>query len=149
MRSVNKVFLYGNLGSNPETRTTLSGKAVTTFSMATNRSKKVGDGYESEADWHKVVSFDWMAKRAAEKLQKGQPVAVVGSIRPRKWTDDEGTIHRKTEIYAENLCFGPLALANGPIPDLATQSVALEDCPAIEPSAVNDAPLPENVEVPF
>jgi len=149
MRSVNKVFLYGNLGSDPETRTTLSGKAVTTFSIATNRSKKVGEGYENEADWHKIVSFDWMAKRAAEKLQKGQPVAVVGSIRPRKWTDDEGTIHRKTEIYAENLCFGPLALANGAIPGVATPSIGVEEGPAMEPSAVKDAPLPENVEVPF
>jgi single-strand DNA-binding protein len=148
MRSVNKVFLYGNLGSDPETRTTTTGKAVTTFSIATNRSKKVGEDYETEADWHKIVSFDWMAKRAAEKLQKGQPVAIVGSIRPRKWTDQEGVVHRKTEIYAENLCFGPLALANGPIPDLPSQLVNVESVP-VEPAAASDTPLPETGEVPF
>lgn len=148
MRSVNKVFLYGNLGSDPETRTTTTGKAVTTFSIATNRSKKVGEGYENTADWHKIVSFDWMAKRAAEKLQKGQPVAVVGSIRPQKWTDEEGKVHRKTEIYAENLCFGPLALANGPIPDLPSKEVTVEG-ELSEPPAASDAAFPETAEVPF
>lgn len=143
MRSVNKVFLYGNLGADPETRTTPAGKSITTFSIATNRSIRVGDDYEEQADWHKIVSFDWMAKRAAKNLNKGQPVAVVGSIRPQKWKDDEGKIHRKTEIYAENLCFGPLAVGNRSSTELPMSGSAFD------PEAVADSPLPENVEVPF
>lgn len=143
MRSVNKVFLYGNLGADPETRTTPAGKSITTFSIATNRSIRVGDDYEEQADWHKIVSFDWMAKRAAKNLNKGQPVAVVGSIRPRKWQDDDGNTRRKTEIYAENLCFGPLAMGNRSSNELPMGE------PTAEPSAAADSPLPENAEVPF
>ena len=108
MRSVNKVFLYGNLGADPEIRKTASGTDVAQFSLATNRSVRIEEGYRNETDWHSVVVFDWLARRAGERLRKGHPVAVVGSLRPKSWTDADGKSRKRVEIYAENLCFSPL-----------------------------------------
>ena len=136
MRSVNKVFLYGNLGANPEVRATPNGTDVAQFSLATNRSVRIDEGYRSETDWHTVVAFDWLARRASERLQKGQPVAVVGTLRPKTWTDADGKSRKRVEIYAENLCFSPLSTEpNG------TQS--------LRKGSENKKDLPEKAEVPF
>lgn len=135
MRSVNKVFIYGNLGADPEMRSTPSGTDVAQFSLATNRSVKIDEGYRSETDWHTVVAFDWLARRAGERLKKGHPVAVVGSLRPKTWTDAEGKPRKRVEIYAENLCFSPLA----------SSVQAME----IREDATQDGPLPDRAEVPF
>ena len=135
MRSVNKVFIYGNLGADPEMRSTPSGTDVAQFSLATNRSVKIDEGYRSETDWHTVVAFDWLARRAGERLKKGHPVAVVGSLRPKTWTDAEGKPRKRVEIYAENLCFSPLA----------SSVQAMETREDTTP----DGSLPDRAEVPF
>ena len=136
MRSVNKVFIYGNLGADPEVRSTPNGTDIAQFSLATNRSVKIDEGYRSETDWHTVVAFNWLARRAAERLQKGHPVAVVGSLRPKTWTDSDGKSRKRVEIYAENLCFSPLS----PPPDAARPSTS---------DALSGEALPDRAEVPF
>ena len=137
MRSVNKVFLYGNLGADPEVRKTPSGTDVAQFSLATNRSIRIEEGYRSETDWHTVVVFDWLARRAADRLRKGHPVAVVGSLRPKRWTDSEGSPRKRVEIYAENLCFSPLP---APLPSSDEEEMTMPN---------SDTLLPETAEVPF
>ncbi len=144
MRSVNKVFLYGNLGQDPEKRSTRGGKDVTIFSLATHRSIKEEDGYRNETDWHRVVAFDWMAREAIVRLRKGYPVAVVGTLRPKKWTDTEGVTRKRVEIYAENLCFGPL---KPPVSELPLPQDAGTTVPALPEGTVSpdkeSSPLPE------
>ena len=136
MRSVNKVFLYGNLGADPEVSSTPNGTDVAQFSLATNRSVRIDEGYRDETDWHTVVAFDWLARRASERLQKGHPVAVVGSLRPKIWKDAEGKSRKRVEIYAENLCFSPLA-------------TAMPGSPPSKEDRHTDEALPERAEVPF
>ncbi|MEC7240998.1 MAG: single-stranded DNA-binding protein [Myxococcota bacterium] len=136
MRSVNKVFLYGNLGADPEVRSTPTGTDVAQFSLATNRSVRIDEGFRNETDWHTVVAFDWLARRASERLKKGHPVAVVGSLRPKTWKDAEGNSRKRVEIYAENLCFSPMA-SNEP------NSLSSKG-----DRSPNEA-LPERAEVPF
>ena len=144
MRSVNKVFLYGNLGQDPEKKSTRTGKDVTTFSLATHRSIKEEEGYRNETDWHRVVAFDWMAREASTRLRKGHPVAVVGTLRPKTWTDTQGVKRKRVEVYAENLCFGPLKppVSELPLPDSAPTSTATLP-EANDPPDTNQSPLPE------
>jgi len=155
MRSVNKVFLYGNLGADPESRTTPSGKLVTTFSLATHRSVRADEGFKEETDWHKVVAFDWMAKRASDRLRRGHPVAVVGSIRPRTWKDQEGKSRKNVEIRAENLCFSPLPIQDEKSTSASTRSPSLSAPEAgnldraVDPPSAQASALPETATVPF
>ena len=157
MRSVNKVFLYGNLGADPESRTTPSGKLVTTFSLATHRSVRADEGFKEETDWHKIVVFDWLAKQASDRLRKGQPVAVVGSIRPQVWKDKEGNTRKRVEIRAENLCFPPLPIqersgsgAGSLVSDLSPLEAPKSGLDrAVDPPGAKDSALPEHATVPF
>jgi single-strand DNA-binding protein len=106
------------------------------------------DGYRDETDWHKVVAFDWVAKRASERLRKGHAVAVVGTIRPKTWKDQEGKTRKNVEIYAENLCFSPLPSRDEqqPVEGIVEE---FSQTRAVDPPAAKDCPMPEKGEVPF
>lgn len=97
---MNKVILIGNLGSDPETRQTNSGKSVCNFSLATN--EKSGD--EDKAEWHKIVAWEKTADLCQQYLAKGRKVAVEGSIRTRSW-DKDGVTQYTTEIHAHRVEF--------------------------------------------
>ena len=97
---MNKVFLTGRLTRDPELRVTASGKAVTTFSLATN--EYAGKGKE-KAEYHAVVTWDRLAEICGRYLGKGQQVAVEGRIQTRTWDDDRGARHWKTEIVATSV----------------------------------------------
>ena len=105
-RGVNKVFLLGRLGADPETRYTSNGQAVTNVRLATNSSWKdrnTGENRES-TEWHSVVFFRDLAEEAQELLRKGSEVYVEGSIRTRKWQDKTGQDRYTTEVIAKELC---------------------------------------------
>ncbi len=71
--SVNKVILVGHLGGDPEGRFTPGGTAVTTFSIATNESRRNSDGdWDDHTEWHRCVLFGKQAETAAEYVKKGQ-----------------------------------------------------------------------------
>lgn len=97
---MNKVFLTGRLTRDPELRVTASGKAVTSFSVATN--EYAGKGKE-KAEYHTIVTWDRLAEICGRYLGKGQQVAVEGRIQTRTWDDDRGTRHWKTEIVATSV----------------------------------------------
>ncbi len=100
--SVNKVILVGHLGSDPESRYTASGNAVTTFSLATNESWKNADGnYEDKTEWHRCVLFGKMAETANEFVKKGQLIYLDGKLRTRSWEDNSGNKRYTTEVVAE------------------------------------------------
>src|SRR5664279_3438998 len=77
----NRVTLIGNLGQDPETKTTEKGKKVTRFTMATNDGYKNADGQKiSETTWHNIVAWNGLADIADKYLKKGKEVAVEGRI---------------------------------------------------------------------
>ncbi len=99
--SVNKVILIGNLGRDPEIRSTQDGNKVANLSLATSdtwRDKNSGERRE-RTEWHRVVIFDEKLCEVAEKyLRKGSKIYVEGQIQTRKWQDQSGQEKYTTEI---------------------------------------------------
>ena len=102
--SVNKAILIGHLGSDPEIRYTPSGRAVTSFRMATNEVWKDKDGQQQErTEWHNIVLWDKQAEISAEYLRKGSHVYVEGRLQTRTWEGQDGVQRRTTEIVAQRM----------------------------------------------
>ena len=99
--SVNKVILVGNLGRDPEIRSTQDGTRVANFTMATSenwRDKSTGERRE-KTEWHRIVIFNERLVEVAEKyLHKGSKVYIEGQLQTRKWTDQSGPEKYTTEI---------------------------------------------------
>ena len=99
--SVNKVILVGNLGRDPEVRSTQDGSKMANFSLATSdtwRDKASGERRE-RTEWHRVVIFNDRLVDVAEKyLRKGSKVYVEGQLQTRKWTDQGGQERSTTEV---------------------------------------------------
>lgn len=104
-RGVNKVILVGNLGNDPEVRSTNSGSTMTTVSIATSESwKDRQTGQQQErTEWHRVVFFNRLAEIARDYLKKGSKVYVEGSLRTRKWQDQDGKDRYTTEIMGNEM----------------------------------------------
>lgn len=98
MPSVNKVFLIGNLGKDPEVKYTPSGVQIAKFSLATSERVKKGDNWEEKTDWHNIVLFARQAEYAKDYLKKGMTVFVDGRISTRSWDDENGIRKYMTEI---------------------------------------------------
>ncbi len=99
--SVNKVVLVGNLGRDPEVRSTQQGGEICNLSIATSetwRDKGTGERRE-RTEWHRVVIFNEnLVKVAKEYLQKGRKVYVEGQLQTRKWQDQSGQDRYSTEV---------------------------------------------------
>ncbi|MFT5453898.1 MAG: single-strand DNA-binding protein, partial [Myxococcota bacterium] len=103
---VNKVILLGNLGRDPESRTTKSGTTVANLNIATNERQKDREGnWNDHTEWHRVACFGRTAENVAKYLRKGRQVYVEGRIRTRKWQDDKGQDRYSTEIIADRIQF--------------------------------------------
>lgn len=100
MRSLNQVQLIGNLGQDPELRTTTNGIKVASLSVATSESFKKGTGWETKTEWHRVSAWSDIAERMARDLKKGDRVYVSGKLQTRKWNDQQGNERVMTEIVA-------------------------------------------------
>jgi single-strand DNA-binding protein len=103
-RSLNKVMIIGYLGRDPEMRYTASGKPVTTFSVATNRtwSSSSGERHE-ETEWFTVVAWGNLAEICKQHLNKGSQVFVEGRLQTRRWEDTEGKKHAAVEVVANEM----------------------------------------------
>jgi len=101
---VNKVILVGNLGRDPELRSTPSGQQVASFSLATNRKWKDRDGNRQEqTEWHNIVCWGRQAEIAGQYLTKGRQIFVEGRIQTQSWEDRQsGEKKYRTEIVCEN-----------------------------------------------
>ena len=103
-RSLNKVFLIGNLTRDVELKYTAQGTAVATFGLATNRSWVGPDGQRQEdATFHRIVAWSKLAEICGQLLFKGRKVLIEGRIQTRKWTGQDGQERETTEIVAENM----------------------------------------------
>jgi len=99
--SVNKVILVGNLGKDPEVRTTQDGQKIVNFTLATSESwnDRASGERKERTEWHRVVIFNENLGTIAEKyLRKGGKVYVEGSLQTRKWTDQSGQEKFTTEV---------------------------------------------------
>ncbi|EIM02662.1 MULTISPECIES: single-stranded DNA-binding protein [Rhodanobacter] len=104
-RGVNKVILIGNLGSDPEVRSTGSGTTVCSFSLATSESwtdKQSGEKQE-RTEWHRIKIFGRLGEIAGEYLKKGRQVYIEGSIRTDKFTGKDGVEKYFTDIIASEM----------------------------------------------
>ena len=102
-RSVNKVFLLGNLGKDAETKFTPSGVARSTFSIATSRrwkDQQTGE-WKEETDWHNIVL--WRSENLSNYLLKGKQVWVEGRLQTRSYEDKDGQKRYMTEVVADEL----------------------------------------------
>ncbi|HEY0734750.1 MAG TPA: single-stranded DNA-binding protein [Herpetosiphonaceae bacterium] len=104
-RDLNKVQLTGRLGHDPEVTYTQQGSARVTFTLATNRKGKDGDGQtQQETQWTPVVAWDKLAEICAEYLRKGARVYIEGRLQTRSWEDqDSGEKRYKTEVVASEM----------------------------------------------
>ncbi|HUA77237.1 MAG TPA: single-stranded DNA-binding protein [Acetobacteraceae bacterium] len=99
--SVNKVILVGNLGRDPEIRTTQDGQKIVQLSLATSESwnDRASGERKERTEWHRVVIFnDRLADVAERFLRKGRKVYVEGALQTRKWTDQSGQEKYTTEV---------------------------------------------------
>lgn len=104
-RGINKVILVGNVGVDPEVRYLPNGNAVTTLSVATSESwkdKTTGEK-QDRTEWHRVVCFNRLGEIAGEYVRKGSKLYVEGSLRTRKWQDQQGQDRYTTEIIASDI----------------------------------------------
>jgi len=103
-RGLNKVLLIGRLGHDPEMRYTPSGKPLTKFRMASERSWTTSDGEKkSETEWFNVVAWGKLAEICNQYLNKGQQVYIEGRLHTRRWQDDEGNNHSAVEVIAQEM----------------------------------------------
>ena len=107
-RSLNKVLLIGNLGNDPEVRSTTGGNRVATFSLATSRSWNDASGSKQEkTEWHRCVVWNTKSSQLADIVEKyvkkGDKIYVEGRIEYRQWQDKDGQTRYSTEINVREL----------------------------------------------
>ena len=119
-RSLNKVILIGNLGADPEVRTTNNGSKVATVSLATGRQwTGQGGDKQEKTEWHRVVMWNnkggtGLADLAEKFMKKGDRIYVEGRIEYRTWEDREKQTRYTTEIIArEVMLLSPKGGAEG------------------------------------
>ena len=110
----NIVVLVGNLGADPDLRSTGSGNDVASFSLGTSRPRRDSEGRTfkdesgftaKETEWHRVTCFDGLGRVVAQHAAKGMLVAVRGRIHNSKWTDREGVERYGYEVIADDVQF--------------------------------------------
>jgi len=103
-KSLNRVTLIGNLGKDPELRSTPQGRSVTTLTLATTERYKDRNGnWQDITDWHRVVLWDRLAEVACEHLRKGSKVYIEGKLKTRNYEDKQGILRYVTEVLASNM----------------------------------------------
>jgi single-strand DNA-binding protein len=149
MRGVNKVILVGALGKDPETKSFANGGSLCVLSMATSEQwidKATGERKE-QTEWHRVVSQGKLAEICQQYLKKGSKVYVEGSLRTRKWQNQQGIDQYTTEIRADQLQFLDSRTASGDSwPVVRTPDSALTSTithvpvpPQTQPTVVNQS----------
>ncbi len=144
--SVNKVILIGNLGRDPEIRSTQDGNKIANLSLATSenwKDKNTGERRE-KTEWHRVVIFDERLAEIAEKyLLKGSKIYVEGQLQTRKWQDQSGQDKYSTEVVLQRFR-GTLTMLDGK-PDQQEQEQQRSEASAPERQAVSEL----DDEIPF
>jgi len=104
-KGVNKVFLLGHVGKEPEIRTTNGGMTIASFTLATaDRAKDAQGNWDDKTEWHNLVAFQRTAEIVRDYVKKGTQLFIEGKIQTRSWDDKESGAKRyKTEILVNEL----------------------------------------------
>jgi len=104
-KSVNKVILLGNVGKDPEIRSTGGGTMVANFTLATtDRQKDQSGNWQDRTEWHNLVAFTRLAEIVRDYVKKGSKLYIEGKIQTRSWDDKEsGQKRYRTEIIVNDL----------------------------------------------
>ena len=107
MAGINKVILVGNLGNDPELRTTAEGQKVASFSVATSENWTDKNGQKQErTQWHRITAWGKQGENCASYLAKGRQVYIEGKLSYRQWDDKEtGQKKYATDIVAQTVQF--------------------------------------------
>ena len=104
--SVNKVLLLGNIGKDPELKSTPSGKSVCNFSLATTERWSGQDGQKNEkTTWHNIVAWGKQGEVIAKHFSKGKPIFIEGRIDNRSYEDKDGNKKYISEVVVSNFSF--------------------------------------------
>ena len=134
----NIVLLVGNLGADPELRSTNGGTDVASFSLGTSRVKRDSEGktYKDESgytakdtEWHRITCFNGLARVVAQHATKGMLVSVRGRIHNSKWTDKDGIDRYGYEIIADDVQFLSRPRQDGDAGESESQPELDEDVP--------------------
>jgi len=96
-------MLTGRLGKDVELRVTPNGRSVATFTVASGRSVREGDGYKDQTEWFRVVAWEKLAETCSNYLHKGSHVFIEGRLQTREWQDKEGQKRYSTEVIATDM----------------------------------------------
>jgi single-strand DNA-binding protein len=104
-KGVNKVFLLGRLGKDPEMRATAGGMTIANFTLATSdRTKDAQGNWQDHTEWHNLVAFQRTAEIVRDYCKKGSQIFIEGKIQTRSWEDKEsGAKKYRTEILVNEL----------------------------------------------
>jgi len=135
----NIVLLVGNLGADPELRSSNNGTDIASFNLDTSRAKRDSEGktYKDECgftakdtEWHRVTCFNGLGRVVAQHATKGMLVSVRGRLHYTRWTDREGVARYGCEVIADDVQFLGRARQGGS-DDLAEPQLELnEELPA-------------------
>jgi single-strand DNA-binding protein len=104
-KGVNKSFLLGHVGKDPEIRSSQSGMCIASFTLATaDRQKDAQGNWTDKTEWHNLVAFQRTAEIVRDYVKKGSQLFIEGKIQTRSWDDKESGAKRyKTEILVNEL----------------------------------------------
>ena len=110
-KSVNNVILLGNVGKDPEIRSTGGGTMVATFSIATSeRSKDPQGNWVDRTEWHNIVAYGKVAEIIRDYVKKGSKLYVEGRLQTRNWDDKD---HAGRKVYRTEIIISDLSLLSG------------------------------------
>lgn len=102
--SLNRVYLIGNLGADPELKFTNSGKAVLQMRLATSEKFKNQAGeWQEKTEWHTAVIWEKRAEALNKILGKGSKLCIEGKLQTRQWDDKDGNKRYSTEVIARDV----------------------------------------------
>ncbi len=138
MAGINKVILVGNLGRDPEVKTTESGAKYARFSLATTESYKDKSGEKKDrTEWHNILCWRGLAEIAEKYLTKGSQIYLEGKIRTSTW-EDNGQKRNSVEIVVDTFTMLGGARKEGVVTP-----------PAEKETKIDVVPEPEEDDLPF
>lgn len=103
MKGLNRAYLIGHVGHDPELRNTATGLPCLKLSLGTPNEQKVGEEWVNTPDWHHITAFGKDAEFLSRVASKGDILAVECVIRPNRWTDKESRIHYDVSLVVERI----------------------------------------------
>ena len=142
--SLNKVILIGNLGRDPEIRTTNDGREIANLNIATSESwkDKITGERKDKTEWHRVVCFsEGLVRVIKNYVKKGSKLYIEGQLQTRKWVDSDNQEKYTTEVVLQNFN-SSLILLDSKGESLTNQPNSQANSPTFDNSDLDD-------EIPF